>query len=143
MADELCDFLLKECYEIAERYEPMEIPKMILREKSKNIKLLEEITPHDASLSSSKSYMQSVSEIMYELSMEGLGGETINDFPLSHVVSSIPECAEKNYILALLELRRGTNETQRLSALQYLSSALSEEPNDPRFRALAQILKEA
>lgn len=143
MADELRDFLIKECYEIAERFETMEISKMILREKSKNINLFEGITPQDVSISSSKSYMQSVSEVMYELSMEVFGGETTKDFPLSHVVSSIPECAEKNYILALLELRRGTNETQRLSALQYLLNALSEEPNDPRFRALAQILREA
>lgn len=143
MTDEMCDFLIKECYEIAERFETMEIPKMILREKSKNIKLLEGIIPQDDSLCSSKSYMQSVSEVMYELSMEGLGGETKKDFPLSHVVSSIPECAEKNYILALLELRRGTNEMHRLSVLQYLSRALSEEPNDPRFRALTQILRDA
>lgn len=143
MADNLRDFLLKECYELAERFEPMEIPKMVLREKSKNIKLLDGITPQDASISSSKSYMQSVSEVMHQLSMEGLGSDAVNDFSLSHVVSSIPDCAEKNYILALLELRRGTNETQRLSALQYLSSALSEEPNDPRFRTLAQILRDA
>ena len=115
----------------------------VLREKSKNIKLLDGITPQDASLNSSKSYMQSVSEVMHQLSIEGLGSATGNDFPLSHVVSSIPDCAEKNYILALLELRKGTNETQRLSALQYLSSALSEEPNDPRFRTLAQILRDA
>lgn len=143
MVDNLRDFLLKECYELAERFEPMEIPKMVLREKSKNIKLLDGITPQDASISSSKSYMQSVSEVMHQLSMEGLGSDAVNDFSLSHVVSSIPDCAEKNYILALLELRRGTNETQRLSALQYLSSALSEEPNDPRFRTLAQILRDA
>lgn len=143
MSDDIKNYLLKECYDISERYESVEIPKMILREKSKNIEMIKGIIPQDSSYSSNKSYMQKVSEVMYELSMEGLDAATTKDFPLSYVVGSIPECAEKNYILALLELRKGTNETQRLSARQYLSSALSEEPNDPRFRALAQILRDA
>lgn len=143
MSDDMKNFLLKECYDISERFESMEIPKMILREKSKNIEMIKGITPQDSSYISNKSYMQSVSEVTYELSMEGLDTVATKDFSLSYVVSSIPECAEKNYILALLELRKGTNETHRLSALQYLSSALAEEPNDPRFRALAQILRDA
>lgn len=143
MSNDLKDFLLKECYDIAERYEPMEIPKMILREKSKNIDIEKDFLPPGSPLDSNNSYMQRVSEITYALSMEALNSAISGDFPLIHMLNSIPDCAEKYYIYALLELRKGTNEDQRTSALDYLISALDEEPNDPRFLALAQIIRES
>ena len=143
MSEDMKDYLLKECYEIAERFETKEISKMILREKIKNIGTAYEGNSQCDSDTSTDSYMQSISEIIRELSTEGLDVPTAEDFRLSHIVSSIPECAEKNYILALLELRRGTNETHRLAAIRYVESALAEELDDPRFRTLAEILKNA
>lgn len=51
--------------------------------------------------------------------------------------------AEKEYILALLALRNGTNETQRFKALKHIRTALSDSPNDPRYIALAAVLQDA
>jgi len=143
MTDELSDYLLKECYEISERFEPMENAKMILREKRGGITLTNGVVPQDMSIGSTQSFMQTVSEVTYELAMEGLDDRVNREFSQKHAVENMPDCAEKQYILALLELRNGTYETQRISALRYLKEALSKEPNDPRFIALAQVLSEA
>lgn len=142
MQDEMKDILLKECYELSERFETMDVAKNILREKSKKINLLKEPTSQSMVSNLDKSYMQKVTDVIYELTMESFVGNETKDFKLNYVVNSLPMCAEKNYLLALLALRKGTSETQRLSALQYVSSALAESPNDPRYRALAQILKD-
>lgn len=87
--------------------------------------------------------MQIASEAIYELSLEGFSASEKAGFKQAHKIDNLPSSSEKEFILALLSLRNGTYETQRLDALRHISIALSFSPNDPRFIALANVLQEA
>lgn len=141
--DSLEAFQLKECYEIATQFENLDTAKEVLRDKSKALDIPMNYAPVQTDASYQETEMQIVSEAIYGLTLEGFSVAENAGFRYSHKIDSLPSSAEKEFVLALLSLRNGTHETQRLDALRHVSVALSFSPNDPRFIALANVLQEA
>lgn len=139
--DSIEAYQLKECYELAAQFEKLDTAKDILREKSKKIDIPKNYIPVQADATYEESEMQIVSEAMYSLTLEGFVASESAGFKYSHKINNLSSSADKEYLLALLALRNGTNETQRLDALRHISVALSYSPNDPRYIALADVLQ--
>ena len=87
--------------------------------------------------------MQIASDVMYSLSLEGAGSSERNEFKNAHKVQNISNIAEREFLLALLALRKGTSETQRVEALRHLEIANSYSPNDLRYITLINIIRDA
>jgi hypothetical protein len=134
-------FQLKECYELAIQHERLDMAKEVLRDKSKNQDIPLIIPPIQTDAAFPESEMQIVSEALYELTQEGLAVQEKKDLKYAHRITNLPASAEKEFVLALLSLRNGTNETYRLDALKHISTALYFSPDDPRFVAFADILR--
>lgn len=141
--DSIEAFLLKECYTLASYFETNESAKKILRKKTKIIDVPADYIPAQIDATYIESEMQIVSEALYELSLEGFSASEKSGFKSAYKINNLPSSAEKELLLALISLRNGTNETQRIDALRHLSAALSFSPNDPRFIALIKVLQEA
>lgn len=140
--DSIEAFQLKECYDLATQFEKLGTAKDVLREKSKNIDIPKNYLPVQVDATYEETEMQVVSEAVYGLSLEGFTVSEDTGFKYTHKINNLPSSAEKEYVLALLALRTGTNETQRLDALRHISVALSYSPNDPRYIALASVLQD-
>lgn len=140
--DDFESFQLKECYELAAQFEKMDTARAILREKAKKINIPKNYTPVQAGATYEETEMQIISEAIYELSLEGFAASENTGFKYAHKINSLQSSAEKEYVLALLALRNGTTETQRLDALKHISMALIYSPNDPRYIALASVLQD-
>lgn len=136
-------FQLKECYELAVLHVNDEMAKNVLREKAKSIEIPKDYIPVQEEVSYQETEMQILSDALYELTLEGNASSTNSVFKYRSKIESLPDSGEKEYILALLCLRNGTGETNRIKALDHLMTALTFAPNDPRFVALARILEEA
>lgn len=132
-------FLLKECYELAARVEKQDAAKRILQNRARGIDISAQ---QDQSICAPKTPMQIVSEVMSELSLEGRSNAGYASVGSANKVEHLPDCGEKEFMLALLSLGTGTGEAQRLGALRYIRSALRYTPDDPRYIALATILQE-
>lgn len=139
--DSIEAYQLKECYELAAQFEKLDTAKYVLREKSKKIDIPKNYIPLQADATYEESEMQIVSEAIYSLTLEGFAASESAGFKYSHKINSLSSSSEKEYLLTLLALRNGTNETQRIDALRHISVALSYSPNDPRYIALAEILQ--
>ncbi len=133
---------MKECYDLATQFEKLDTARDVLREKSKKIDIPKNYIPVQADATYQETDMQIVSEAIHGLSLEGFAASENTGFKYAHKINNLPVSAEKEYVLALLALRNGTNETQRLDALRHISVALSYSPNDPRYIALASVLKD-
>lgn len=142
MWDSIEAFQLKECYDLAAQFERLDIARDVLREKSKKIDIPKNYIPVQADATYTETEMQIISEALYGLSLEGFAASENSGFRYAHKINSLPSSAEKEYVLALLALRNGTNETQRLDALRHISVALDYSPNDPRYIALASVLQD-
>lgn len=140
--DSIEAFQLKECYDLAARFENLDTAREVLREKSKKIDIPQNYIPVQADASYQETEMQIVSEVIYGLTLEGFAASDNTGSRYAYKIDSLPGSAEKEYVLALLSLRDGTNETQRLNALRHISAALSYSPNDPRYIALASVLQD-
>lgn len=136
-------FQLKECYELATQFERLDQAKEVLREKSKKLDIPMNYAPVQTDAKYQKTEMQIASEVIYGLSLEGFSASESTGYKQAYKIENLPSSAEKEYILALLSLRNGVNETQRLDALRHISIALSFSPDDPRFIALANVLQDA
>lgn len=135
---------LKECYELAVRFENNDKAKDVIREKIKRLEDQEDnIIQEYADTFYSKHEMEILSEIICVLASEDFMSSHNSDITFYHKINSVPDSAEKEFVLALLSLRSGTNETQRLEAVRHLSAALNNSPDDPRFIALFTVLQEA
>lgn len=135
--------LLKECYDLASQFERLDTARYILREKSKRIETEKSYIPTLSDASYRESEMHVLSEIVYGLTLDGVTDSESSATQYMHKLSSLPNSAEKEYVLALLALRDGTSVTQRLDALRHISAALNSSPNDPRYIALARVLQDA
>lgn len=133
--------ILKELYLLSEQYEDSELVREILRTKEKKIKPASTSSSVCGIVSNVTSDMQYFSTVISVLSMEGFTASGYHSEAIP--ITSMSESPEKEYLLALLALRNGKNETQRLEALRHVSSALASAPNDPRFQALAAVLQQA
>lgn len=140
--DNLESFLLKECYTLAAQYEANGTARDILRSRGRKISIPDGYIPDGSNITLPTSTQQAVSNIIYALTMEGTAGTTSESFSAQHEISSMPNCGDKEYLLAILALRNGRSETQRLEALRHVSLALSYSPNDPRYITLAEILQQ-
>ncbi len=140
--DSIEAFQLKECYDLATQFEKHDTAKDILREKSKKIDIPKNFVPVQADASYPESEMQIISEAIYGLTLEGSATSDNSEYKYAHKINNLPSSAEKEYVLALLSLRNGTNETQRIDALRHISVALSYSPNDPRYIVLASVLQD-
>ncbi len=139
--DNIEEFLLKECYDLASQYEKHDGARDILREKSKQIKIPNDYVPVQEDAVYRETEMQIVTEAIYGLTLEGFAASDNSVFRYAHKINNLPSSAEKEYILALLALRGGTNETHRLEALKHITIALGYSPDDPRYLALASVLQ--
>lgn len=140
--DSIEAFQLKECYDLATQFEKLDTAKDVLRERSKKIDIPKNYVPVQADAAYEETEMQIVSEAIYALTLEGFAASENIGFKYAHKINNLPSSAEKEYVMALLALRNGTNETQRLDALKHISVALSYSPNDPRYIALATVLQD-
>lgn len=139
--DNIESFMLKECYALAAQYEGNDAARDILRSRERKISISNGYVPDGSNITLPYSTQQVVSNIIYALTMEGAAGTTFDSFRAQHEISSMPNCGDKEYLLAILALRNGRSETQRLEALRHVSLALSYSPNDPRYITLAEILQ--
>ena len=135
--------LLKECYDLALRFEKNDLAKEVLRKKSKGLNIPMAVSPVRDAASHTESDMEILSEVMYELACESSSASGNTGFNYSYKVDSLPDSAEKEFVLTLITLRNGTDETQRLQAMRHIRAALSYSPGDPRLVALAEILQQA
>ena len=140
--DSIEAFQLKECYDLATQFEKLDTARDVLREKSKKIDISKNYIPVQEDTTYEETEMQIVSEAIYGLTLEGFAASENTGFKYAHKINNLPSSAEKEYVMALLALRNGTNETQRLDALRHISVALSYSPNDPRYIALATVLQD-
>lgn len=131
--------VLKECYALAAQYEQMDAAREILRAKARKINMPDGYFPAGQAPAS---LQQSVSKVVQALVFPG-GDPAQTGFGLQREVDALPDGAEKEYLQALLELHRGTGESQRLRAIRHISAAREHSPNDPRYIALAEVLQEA
>lgn len=141
--DSIEGFQLKECYELAQQYEHLDIARDIIREKRKRVNLPNNYVPIQPNASYTETDMQIASDVMYSLSLEGAGSSERNEFNNAHKVKNISNIAEREFLLALLALRKGTSETQRVEALRHLGIANSYSPNDIRYITLINIIRDA
>ena len=141
--DNIEAFQLKECYDLAAQCVKIDVARDVLRDRSRKIDLPPNYVPMHSDMSLPDSSMQVLTQAVRSLAMEGFAvsdGSRVGDY---YKVHSLPDSAEKAFVQALLALREGTNETQRLQALNRLSVALSFSHNDPRYIALVEILNSA
>ena len=134
-------FQFKECYDLAAQFEKLNTAKDVLREKSKRIEIPKDYFPVQEDVTYVETEMQIISEAIYELTLEGLDSSENSVFKYDYKINNLPSSAEKEYLLALLSLRYGTSETQRLNALNHISAAHSYSPNDHRYITLASVLQ--
>lgn len=140
--DNIESFLLKECYTLAAQYEANGAARDILRSRGRKITIPDGYIPDGCNITLPTSTQQAVSNIIYALTMEGAVGTTSDSFQAQHEISSMPNCGDKEYLLAIMALRNGRSETQRLEALRHVSLALSYSRNDPRYITLVEILQQ-
>ena len=141
--DNIEAFQPKECYDLAAYFEVNDASKELLRDRSKKLNLPNNYIPIQLDVTCPETEMQTISETMQQLSIESLSTNGAADFKYTHRINNLADSAEKEFVLALLSLRNGTYETQRINALNHIRVALSYSPNDPRFIALARVLQEA
>lgn len=141
--DNIEAFQLKECYELSIKFEKLDIAQEVLRKRSKRLDISMNYTPVQVDAPYQETEMQVVSKAIYELALEGITVPEKTSFKYAYKIDGLSNSAEKEFVLALLSLRNGTNETQIIDALRHISAALNYSPNDPRFITLAQILQEA
>lgn len=140
--DSIEAFQLKECYDLATLFEKLDTARDVLREKSKKLNIPKNYIPVQADATYQETEMQIVSEVIYRLSLEGLAASESDGFKFAYKINNLPSSAEKEFVLALLALRNGTNETQRLDSLRHIRVALTYSPNDPRYIAFASVLQD-
>lgn len=128
--------LLKECYELASRYELQDDVKRILISKFSQLGCQQELSNEHLN-----SEMQIISSVMSKLE-QNLNLSKVEILHLVGIVEKLANSGEKEYLLALLALRNGRNETQRVEALRHISLACKFAGDDPRYNALARILCE-
>ena len=140
--DNMGSFLLKECYALAAQYEANGAARDILRSRGRKISLPDGYIPDGGDITPPTSVQQTVSNIVYALTMEGASGTTFDSFRAPDEVSSLPDCGDKEYLWAIMTLRNGRSEAQRITALNHVGFALSYSLDDPRYIALAEILQQ-
>ena len=87
--DSIESFLLKECYDLAARYETRDIVKKILLEKCQKIAIPDGYIPLQENNTYQESDMQLLSQATYELTFEGLATDVNEEFQYAHKIIRI------------------------------------------------------
>lgn len=133
--------ILNECYNLASRFEKFDAAKAILEEKNKRIKF-PDIPMISKERDHRESEMETISGILQGYMQEAYAKPNNSGANSYLKVQELPETAEKEFLLALLSLKRGSEEAQRYKAMQHISAALDRAPDDPRYLALASVLQQ-
>ncbi len=136
-------YLLKECYLLAIQFAQPDTAKDILRDRCDKIDVPQSDIPVRGDAASKETEMKIISDVLYDLTLEGFTASENKKSPCVQKIKSLPKSAEKEFMLALLALREGRDETQRIKALDHISAALNDSLDNPRYIALANILREA
>ena len=99
--DSIESFLLKECYDLAARYESQDIVRNILREKCQRINIPDGYVPLQGNTPYQETEMQILSQAVYELTLEGYATDVNSEFQYIHKINGLPTSAEKEYLLAI------------------------------------------
>ena len=129
--------ILEECYSISERY-ASEDAKELLHERLINSRKVKQQNPINEIPFSNEVVFN---DALLLLASEPIGAKSAGMFPNQMELDKMSDCAEKNYLLALLALRSGMDDEGRISAMNYLNKAHDYSPNDPRIRILESILQ--
>lgn len=135
-------YQLKECYEMSVLYSSDEVAKSVLREKAKTIDIPKTDFPIQNHAVYEEMEKNTFLNAFYELSLVGNAGSIGNLYSKLNTSDSFTDSGEKELILAILSLRKGTKETNRIEAIGHLSAAHALAPNDPRITSLINILEE-
>lgn len=132
--------LLEECHSLAARYETNAAAREILYARARKISFSPGYTPDADGIAPPDSIQQTAANVLYALTMDGDPASGAMLGQAEQELSSLEDCGEKEYLLALLALRRGRSETQRLEALRHIREAQQYSNSDPRYLALVDIL---
>ncbi|MFU0662948.1 hypothetical protein [Gardnerella vaginalis] len=135
-------FKLKECYEFAARFEKLDAARKLLREKSKNIDISNYSTDSQNDVSLKETDMQVISQAIRSLSLEDLDARIYGDSEYREKIDNLPDSPEKDYVRVLMTLKHDANRIQDNYALNIISSVIEDDPTDPRYIALANVLQE-
>lgn len=130
--------LLKECYELAARYEERVQEREILKKKASQLEVSTDGGRN--SVVRMRTEVEGLYKLMCDISND-LETRNISTFFLSEM-GKIPNSADKEYLLALFYLRGVIDRNSRLEALRHISVAIEYDSNDPRYIALAKLLQE-
>lgn len=141
--DSSAGFQVRECYELAQQYERVDRARSMIGARRKNVKLLDKYVTDQRNSRYFETDMRIASDIICSLTMEG--GQVSEEKQRSdeYKVLTIKNIAEREFLLALLALRKGTSETQRVEALRHLTIANHNSPNDLRYITLINIISDA
>lgn len=130
--------LLAECYVLAAENEPQEQIRRIIDDKARRLggcPLAEEeeppLPPPGPGI---------LDGLMEELTVLSVSGSPDAWNELRKKGQELPECGEKYYFLALMDLHEGRDESHRLRAGRNLSLALGYAPDDPVYRMLSRVI---
>lgn len=133
--------ILNECYGLASRFEKLDTARAILEEKKKRVEF-PDIPMVSRERDHRESEMEAFSDILQVFLQEAYADSNNSGENSFLRVQELPESAEKEFLLALLSLKSGNEEAQRLKAIQHISAALDRAPEDPRYLALASVLQQ-
>lgn len=130
--------ILEECYSLSINYIDDDTAKMLIRDRLNNSRKLKQCNQYQ---NKPNSIQETFTSALLALSEESISNLTLDVFSKQSNVNDMEECAEKNYLLALLTLRSGMDDEGRIEATKYLEKAHNQSPNDPRIRTLELILQ--
>lgn len=135
-------FLLKECYMFAAQYESNNAARDILYARGRKIVVPDRSVLDENHITIPYSTQRAVSNVFHALTKEGTPGKISAEFGLQDEISSMPNCGDKEYLLAILALRNGRGKAEQIEALRHIGAALSYSPNDPRYFTMAKVLQQ-
>ncbi len=132
--------LLKECYELAALAARSEDTGMLLKAKAEGVDIADNYIPQVQGDTCPSTEMQVSSTILESLSNDiGRGGSPAKDLEMTQ---GLPPSGEKEFLLALIALRSGTDATHKLDAISHITEAQRYTPDDPRYIALSMLIAE-
>ena len=132
--------LLIECYTMALKNESHYEIRSILEEKLHRLNSLQINRTEPKEPVVETTVMQKFCEITEALSQTD---DSIDLNIYKTKIESMPECSEKHYLLAVVELAEGRDEQHRINASKQIAECLKYEPYNLVYRMLANILLEA
>ena len=137
--------IIKECYELAARFESSEPVRNRINERKEKIPTPSDyISMQSAHSSAVESEMSILSPIIGSFSLDKIGsGAAFAEPPNAYKLSGMNDSAEAHYLQALLAICRNPGDAGRNAARNQIIAALRLSGNDPRYQTFAEIMQEA